>query len=42
MGFAKFFFFLSLIFDDVCDYVVFDFLRSLVGKGDENGRAAGD
>ena len=30
---------MSLFFDDVCDYVVFDFLRPLIGKGDEDGKA---
>ena len=33
---------MSLFFDNVCDYVVFDFLRSLVGYGDEDGRAGRD
>lgn len=34
--------FSDLIFDNVFDYVVFDFLRSLVGHGDEDGRAGRD
>ena len=34
--------FFALFFNDVCNYVVFDFLRSLVGKGDEDGSTAGD
>ena len=34
--------FFALFFDDVCDYVVFDFLRSLVGNGDEDGRTGRD
>ena len=38
----NFFIFFDLFFDDVCDYVVFDFLRSLVGYGDEDGRAGRD
>lgn len=39
IGFAKvFLIFFDLFFDDVCDYVVSDFLRSLVGDGDEDGR----
>lgn len=42
IGFEKFFRFFALFFDNVSDYVVFDFLRSLVGYGDEDGRAAGD
>lgn len=33
---------MSLFFDDVCDYVVFNFLRSLVGYGDEDGRTGRD
>ena len=31
--------FFDLFCDDVCDYVVFDFFCSLVGYGDEDGRA---
>lgn len=42
IGFEKFYKFFALFFDNVCDYVVFDFLGSLVGYGDEDGRAAGD
>lgn len=34
--------FFDLFFDNVCDYVVFDFLRPLVGYGDEDGRAGCD
>lgn len=33
---------MSLFCDNVCDYVVFDFLRSLVGYGDEDGRTGRD
>lgn len=33
---------MSLFFDDVCDYVVFQFLRSLIGYGDEDGRTGWD
>lgn len=38
----KFFDFFALFFDNVCDNVVFDFLCSLVGDGDEDGRAGWD
>ena len=34
--------FFDLFFDDVCDYVVLDFLRSLVGNCNEDGRAGWD
>ena len=34
--------FFDLSFDDVCNYVVFDFLCSLVGKGDGHGRTGGN
>ena len=40
IGFAKvFLIFFDLFFDDVCDYVVFELFRPLVGYGDEDGRA---
>ena len=34
--------FFDLFFDDVCDYVVHYFLRSLVGYGYEDGRTGWD
>ena len=37
-----FLFFYDLSFDDVCNYVVFDFFRPLVGKGDGHGRTVGN